>query len=138
MAPRTPYGLAAAALFAIGSVAMEFAHRRLSRGRTPLPGLAAAALLGGGGFAVELAAHVDADPRITAYGAVVHVVLLLDGVLLVAGLALVLFAAARRLAGRLDAVRRVTFDNSRLLWHALTAQALTGLALVHGFPRLVG
>jgi cytochrome c oxidase subunit I+III len=48
------------------------------------------------------------------------------------------FVLARRLAGRLDATRRVTFDNFGLLWHYTVGQGLLALLLVHGFPRLVG
>ncbi len=50
---------------------------------------------------------------------------------------LALFALARRAAGKMDAVRRVTFDNARLFWQYTVLQSLAGLALVHGFPRLV-
>jgi cytochrome c oxidase subunit I+III len=37
----------------------------------------------------------------------------------------------------LSPLRRVTFDNARLLLYYTVAQSLLGLALVHGFPRLV-
>ncbi len=48
------------------------------------------------------------------------------------------FVLARVLVGRLDRVRRVTFDNLALLWHYAVGQGLLGLLLLHGFPRLVG
>ena len=48
-----------------------------------------------------------------------------------------LFVLARNAKGMVDAVRRVTFDNARLFWHYAVAQTLAGLALVHGFPRLL-
>jgi cytochrome c oxidase subunit I+III len=35
-------------------------------------------------------------------------------------------------------VRRNVYDNLALLWHYGTAQGLLGLALIHGFPRMVG
>lgn len=47
------------------------------------------------------------------------------------------FAVARRLCGHLDEKRRVVFDNLTLLWHFAVVQGLTGLALIHGFPRIV-
>jgi cytochrome c oxidase subunit I+III len=50
---------------------------------------------------------------------------------------LVLFVLARAMKGMVNSVRRVTFDNARLLFHYTAAQSLIGLALVHGFPRLV-
>jgi cytochrome c oxidase subunit I+III len=49
-----------------------------------------------------------------------------------------LFIVARLVAGRTDCERRNSFDHTALLaWYA-AAQTLLGLALVHGFPRLVG
>ena len=48
------------------------------------------------------------------------------------------FTLARLFVGRLDRVRRVTFDNLALLWHYAVGQGLLGLLLVHGFPRLAG
>ena len=49
-----------------------------------------------------------------------------------------LFTVARSLAGKLDAARRATFDNTAILWHYTTVQGLVGLGLVHFFPRLIG
>jgi cytochrome c oxidase subunit I+III len=49
-----------------------------------------------------------------------------------------LFVLARLAARRLDGIRRVTFDNTALLWYYSVVQGLFGLLLVHGFPRLVG
>jgi hypothetical protein len=60
-----------------------------------------------------------------------------DGFFVAAAIALALFALARRAAGRLDRLRRVTFDNARLFWHYVVAQTLVGVLLVHGFPRLM-
>jgi cytochrome c oxidase subunit I+III len=45
---------------------------------------------------------------------------------------------ARYFANRLDRERRVTFENMALLYYYTVAQSLLGLALIHGFPRLVG
>ena len=56
----------------------------------------------------------------------------------VAVAALAWFALARRITGKLDRERRVTFDNARMLWHYTVVQTLVGIALVHGFPRLAG
>lgn len=49
-----------------------------------------------------------------------------------------LFVIARALAGRLDNQRRASADNLALLWLYGACQALFGLTLTHGFPRLVG
>ena len=61
----------------------------------------------------------------------------IDGFFIAAAIVLALYALARRATGRLDRLRRVTFDNARLFWHYVVTQTLTGLLLVHGFPRLV-
>ena len=53
-------------------------------------------------------------------------------------LSLAIHAIARALTGRLDPVRRASFDTLRLFWHYTVLQTLGGIALVHGFPRLVG
>ena len=47
------------------------------------------------------------------------------------------YTLAGSLVGRIDAQRRVTFDNTMLLWHYTVAQGLIGILLVHGFPRLL-
>jgi hypothetical protein len=94
-----------------------------------VPLLALAAVL-------NILAHRDLLAGESAYGAIVHAVLTLDAFFVAAAIALALFALARRAAGRLDRVRRVTFDNARLFWHYVVAQTLVGLLLVHGFPRL--
>ena len=49
-----------------------------------------------------------------------------------------LYTIARWLAGRLDSVRRATFDNTMLFWFYTVGQGLVGLLVVHGFPRLSG
>ena len=49
-----------------------------------------------------------------------------------------LYTIARWLAGKLDSVRRATFDNTMLFWHYTVGQGLVGLLVVHGFPRLTG
>jgi hypothetical protein len=60
-----------------------------------------------------------------------------DGFFVAVSVVLALFALAREAAGKLDRVRRVTFDNAKLFWHYTVAQSLVGVALVHGFPRWV-
>lgn len=47
------------------------------------------------------------------------------------------FAIARNRAGRLDAVRRNVFDNTRIMWYFSAAQAIVALAVMHA-PRMSG
>jgi cytochrome c oxidase subunit I+III len=48
------------------------------------------------------------------------------------------FAVARHIAGHLDSIRRVPFECVALLAYYTAGQALFGLVLVHGFPRIIG
>jgi cytochrome c oxidase subunit I+III len=77
-------------------------------------------------------------PAENAYGAMVYLGTVLFSQLAFTLVIMGVFTLARHLAGKLDAVRRVTFDNYMLLYHYAVAQSLLGLALVHGFPRLIG
>jgi cytochrome c oxidase subunit I+III len=133
--PSLAYPLGATSLLLLSSSAVAFANRRVARHGEcgalafAVPLLALAAVL-------NILAHRDLLAGESAYGAIVHAVLTLDAFFVAAAIALALFALARRAAGRLDRVRRVTFDNARLFWHYVVAQTLVGLLLVHGFPRL--
>jgi cytochrome c oxidase subunit I+III len=46
------------------------------------------------------------------------------------------YTLVRQLAGKLDAARRNTFDNTRIMWYFSAAQALIALAVIHT-PRFV-
>jgi cytochrome c oxidase subunit I+III len=46
------------------------------------------------------------------------------------------FVVARLAVGKLDAVRRVSFDKCAILYHYAVGQVLFGLILIHGFPRV--
>ena len=77
-------------------------------------------------------------PTAHSYGAVVYAFSALQGQYVAAVVIMGLYTVARSLTGRLDGVRRATFDNTMLLWHYAVAQALVGLFIVHLFPRLSG
>jgi cytochrome c oxidase subunit I+III len=47
------------------------------------------------------------------------------------------YTMARLRCGMLDATRRVTFDNTRLLWHYTVAQGIVILAAIEVLPRMV-
>ncbi|MEQ9690330.1 MAG: hypothetical protein RLO48_11420, partial [Bauldia litoralis] len=72
------------------------------------------------------------------YSAMVYMASGLNGQLVLAVAIMSLFTIARHFAGRLDAVRRGTFEHTSLLLYFAAAQAMIGLLLVHGFPRLMG
>jgi cytochrome c oxidase subunit I+III len=130
--------LAALALLAAASAALGIANRRLETDGSPLAGLAGAALLLAAAFAVEFGSHRAVSPVASAYGAIVQAIVALTGCCALAAVVLMLFAAARRVAGRVDRTWRVTFDNARVLGHYVAAQSAAGVVFVHGFPRLAG
>ncbi|MYZ48930.1 cbb3-type cytochrome c oxidase subunit I [Propylenella binzhouense] len=77
-------------------------------------------------------------PSETSYGAIVFGFAVIQGLYVAALVVMAPYTVARSFAGLLDARRRVTFDNTRMLWLYAVAQGLIALALVHLFPRLVG
>jgi cytochrome c oxidase subunit I+III len=77
-------------------------------------------------------------PSSSGYAAMVYMTAVLQFELLAALLVMMPFLIARVLTKRVDGVWRVTFDNTAILLHYTVGQGLFSLALVHGFPRLVG
>jgi cytochrome c oxidase subunit I+III len=130
------WALAAAALVAASSALVAAARRRIERGGGCWA-LAPAIPLLLAGFAINVLSQADVRPAESAYGAIVHAFIVVDGFFVAAAVVLAAYALARRAAGLLDSKRRVNFDNARLFWHYVVAQTLVGLALVHGFPRLI-
>jgi cytochrome c oxidase subunit I+III len=88
---------------------------------------------------VEIAGHWQTGlrPEATAYGAMVYLAGLLAAQVVAAVVLMGLFTVARLVAGRTDRECRNTFDHTALLAYYAAAQTVLGLALVHGFPRLV-
>lgn len=74
----------------------------------------------------------------SGYAAVVYMTSALQGVFVAALAIMGLFVLARSFAGRLDAERRGTYENTLLLWYYAAGQGLVALAVVHLAPRLFG
>ncbi len=93
-----------------------------------------------GGFAAQLYAPWSAGlrPTETSYAALVYMMTCLQGFIAAVILLMALFTLARSLAGKLDGMRRSTFDNTMLFWHYMTGQGLAALALYALFPRAIG
>jgi cytochrome c oxidase subunit I+III len=93
-----------------------------------------------GGVAIEILAHwqTGVRPNENSYSAMVYMASALTGQVVAAVVVMSLFTVARHFAGKLDRQRRVTFDNTALLAVFAAGQGLLGLALIHGFPRLIG
>jgi cytochrome c oxidase subunit I+III len=142
--PSLGWPLLAASLFVVAIAAFTLAWRTL-----PPPGprnfmtsvlVLVGALCLTGAIAVEVAAHWQAGLRPTdsVYGAMVYLSIGLTGQIAVAVVIMSAFTSARHLAGKLDAVRCGTFENTALLLFYCAAQGLFSLILIHGFPRLIG
>jgi cytochrome c oxidase subunit I+III len=130
-------------LLLFSSAMMFIASRVLSERRlagwlfVPLIVFATGAMVASSG--IEIVAHWETGLRanVSSYGAMVYMASFLHLELVLPLLIMTGFVLARWFAGRLNGVRRVTFDNLGLFWHYSVSQGLLGLLLVHGFPRLV-
>ena len=143
--PPIGWPVLAAAFYAASSIAIATASRLLGRG----PGRSAAAFnlvlfaampLLIAAFTTDLWAHWQTGLRApkSGYAAAVYMIVGLQGFYTGVLSIMLAYTLARSLTGRLNAVRRSTFDNTMLLWHFGVAQGLAGLAIVTLFPRLVG
>jgi cytochrome c oxidase subunit I+III len=142
--PGMAWPLGAAALYILASALVALASRILRpEGRQRpqrLPWLlAAAVVLVVGGSTTEILAQVRAgvDPTAHAYGAAVYTLVSLQAFFVATVAIMGVYTIARWWAGLLNPIRRATFDNTMLFWHYATVQGLVGLALAHGFPRLL-
>ena len=72
-----------------------------------------------------------------AYDATVTTFIGVQAVTAATVLIMAMYALARSWRGRLDGTRRVTLDNTILLWHYTVAQGVLALGLVHLIPLIV-
>ncbi|MGZ5029176.1 MAG: hypothetical protein ACXV8I_01080 [Methylobacter sp.] len=77
------------------------------------------------------------SPTKSSYGALVYIAGVLDGQLVFAVLIMSLFVIARHYTDKLDRVRFASLENTNLLIYYTAAQALIGLLVIHGFPRVI-
>lgn len=142
--PAAGWPLTSAALMMVSVVAFVVAGQTLglvqSRNPwTPVFLFVGAACLAGG-VGIDVLGHwkTGLQANQNSYAALVYVGSGLTGQLVFAVVIMTLFTIARHLAGRLDTVRRGTFENTALLAYYTAGQCLVGLLLVHGFPRVIG
>ncbi|MEQ8700529.1 MAG: cytochrome c oxidase subunit I [Bauldia litoralis] len=144
MAPDLGWPLASGALLVAAVIAFGFADRSLAPPTRRNPATPLLLIIGTlalvAAVGVEVYGHWQAGLRPTddSYSAMVYMASGLNGQLVLAVAIMSLFTIARHFAGRLDAVRRGTFEHTSLLLYFAAAQAMIGLLLVHGFPRLMG
>ncbi|MEJ8570467.1 cytochrome c oxidase subunit I [Microbaculum marinum] len=140
--PALPYPLVSASMAVCGSAVMWLAARNLPPAGSRniagpvLAGSGALLLLGAVG--TELFGHYRSglEPTQNSYSAMVYMQTVINGQVAAAVAVMAGFVVARLAAGRLDAVRRVSFDNCAILYHYAVGQVLFGLVLIHGFPRV--
>jgi cytochrome c oxidase subunit I+III len=134
-------GMLALALFGGGGLLAWVAARLLGRGATwpmRLALLAAAALFVGGAVAQGMALWLGGlRPEVHAYGAASFAIFAWQAAHVAIVLVMLLYTLARSLAGRLDAERRLTMDNTMLFAAYTAGQGAVGLGLLLGFPRLL-
>jgi cytochrome c oxidase subunit I+III len=142
--PSLAWPLGGAALIIAGTGSMWLAGRLLPEpgGRSPAMPLlnALGALCLAGAVALEIWSHFQSGlrPVENSYGAMVYMQSVVNGQLAFALLIMIGFSVARYFARLLDRERRVSFDNGAVLYYYAAGQALFGLLLIHGFPRMVG
>ncbi len=140
--PAAAYPLIAAGFLAASSALIAYASRALKKSAAwPLRiAMLVAVPLIAAAFGFELYGQLQSGlrPTDTGYAAVVYTLIAFQGFYGFVLTLMVLYTVARSFRGLLDSQRRATFDNTMLLWHYAVAQALIALALVHGFPRLLG
>ncbi|TFZ01384.1 cbb3-type cytochrome c oxidase subunit I [Ramlibacter rhizophilus] len=136
----------ASALMQVASaVLIGWAGRRLLRAQARphwpwhLAILLAIALLWGA-LVVDIQAQrgTGLGPTQDAYGAVVYTIISVQGFYAVLMTFMGGYCMARAAAGLLTSTRRVSFENTRLYWYYTVVQGVIGVAVVHGFPRLLG
>jgi cytochrome c oxidase subunit I+III len=135
--PERIWAAGAAGAWLAGGAGFLWAGRLLDSGR-PAGARWRGVVLGGflfllAAFAIDFLAWsgtgVQSDGH--AYGAVVHAVMAWQGLHVCVVLLMTGYTLARAWSARLDATRRVTFDNTRLFSYYTAAQGVAGVVLLH-------
>ena len=131
-----------AALWLGSSAAMSWANHLLGSGarRGVLhTAIAAAALFAFAAIAFHWHVHARSalDPTANAYGALVYAGLAFQALHVALLVVMGAYTVARSHRGLLGAARRVTFDNTRLLWHYTVAQGIVLVVALEVLPRVI-
>ena len=139
--PPLGFAVAEGALLVASSGAMAWASHKLRAGARALAMgalvLAYLALVGAVGLEWWGQWRSGVRPAQSSYAALVYTGLCLQGFFVLVLAVMGGYTFARCAAGLIDANRRVTFDNTLLVWHYTALQGLAGVALLHGLPRLI-
>jgi cytochrome c oxidase subunit I+III len=143
--PSLLWGVVAGTLYAAGSLLVALASRWLAaadrrkhRSVAILLGLAVPLVIGAVGLDLWAHLRTGLSPEEHSYGASVYTIISLQAFFVLTTAIMGLYTIARWWAGKLNSVRRSTFDNTMLFWHYTTGQGLMGLLIVYGFPRALG
>jgi cytochrome c oxidase subunit I+III len=143
--PSYGWPLIAAVLYITSTALIASAGRRLAGskprrgGLAPiLIGMAAPLLLAANGIDLWAQWRTGLKPDASAYGAVVYCIIALQTFFVATATIMAAYTIARWLTGKLDDVRRATFDNTMLFWHYTTVQGVVGLLVAYGFPHVIG
>jgi cytochrome c oxidase subunit I+III len=126
-----------ASLVSMGAAIAASRALRGGRGATFYLASVGGILALGAGFALHLFAVAGIRAAATGYGATVYALLAWQGLHVALVTIMIGFTMARRMGGLLDAARRVTFDNTWLMWMYTALQGIATLAVVHS-ARLGG
>jgi cytochrome c oxidase subunit I+III len=130
--------VASAALVAFAKIWLAREERRPSRAVPLLMAVAVPLLISANSMDLWAQWRTGLKPDASAYGAAVYCIVALQAFFVGTASIMAVYTVARWLAGKLDRVRRATFDNTMLFWYYTTAQGLVGLLVTYGFPRVVG
>jgi cytochrome c oxidase subunit I+III len=123
---------------ALASRRLRGEDRRKPRSVAILLGIAVPLIIAAVGLDLWAQLRTGLSPEAHAYGASVYAIIGLQAFFAIIAAVMGLYTIARWWAGKLDSVRRSTFDNTMLFWHYTIGQGLVGLVIVHGFPRVLG
>jgi cytochrome c oxidase subunit I+III len=143
--PAWTWPAASALLLAISAGLIALASKSLHHGPRHGPWPVRLAIVAGllalvAATGIELYGHwrTGLRPQESSYAAVVYTLVALQGFFVAVTLVMGLYTLARSLAGLISHERRITFDNTRLMWYYTAGQGLVALAIAHLSPRLLG
>jgi cytochrome c oxidase subunit I+III len=143
--PAWTWPAASALLLAISASLIALASKSLHHGPRHGPWPVRLAIVAGllalvAATGIELYGHwrTGLRPQESSYAAVVYTLVALQGFFVAVTLVMGLYTLARSLAGLISHERRITFDNTRLMWYYTAGQGLVALAIAHLSPRLLG
>jgi cytochrome c oxidase subunit I+III len=134
--PAWHTSVAVAALWIASGAALVWAGRLLHR-RLFTEAVLAGAVCAVAATALHWSVYADIDPAAHGYGALVYAGLALQALHALVAIAMGAYTLARRYSGRLDAARRVTFDNTCIFWLYTSAQGAALVLVLEAAPRLV-